>query len=69
MLRFNSFAHVIHTMQEPRIGKLLCINGCGIVYQWLRKNFLPTLTYEQINLIAETHESEGIVVIPFGNGA
>lgn len=56
-------------MQEPRIGKLLCINGCGIVYQWLRKNFLPTLTYEQINLIAETHESEGIVVIPFGNGA
>jgi xylulokinase len=70
--RVNGFAHVNHSQHQVRIGQLLCINGCGIQYAWLRKNMGNTGTsYEQME-----HEmsqvpvgSEGLVVLPFGNGS
>ena len=35
--RVNTFLHVNNTVEEPRNGVLLCVNGSGILYQWLRR--------------------------------
>ncbi len=68
--RINNFAHVNYTKQTPILGKLLCINGAGIQYRWLR-NLSDSLTYENMNAKASEIPigSDGVVVIPFGNGA
>ncbi len=69
--RVNTFAHVNHSPENPRLGVLLCINGTGILNSWLKKNIGGTLTYDQMNHLAETVPagSEGITILPFGNGA
>jgi xylulokinase len=70
--RVNTFAHVNHTAQDPRLGVLLCINGTGIMNSWLRRNVaLPGVTYSEMNEMAEDIPigSEGISIQPFGNGA
>jgi len=69
--RVNPFAHVNHTKENTRLGVLLCINGTGIQNSWIRKNAGNGLSYEEINKLAEgvAIGSEGILVIPFGNGA
>ncbi|MDC6351168.1 FGGY family carbohydrate kinase [Zeaxanthinibacter sp. PT1] len=66
----NSFAHVNHTAIKNRIGKLLCINGTGIQYRWL-KNILNASSYKQMDEWAGQVPagSEGLIVLPFGNGA
>jgi len=68
--RVNSFVHVNYELDTPRIGKLLNINGAGIQYRWLRNN-MGDETYESMNRKASKIAvgSEGVVVIPFGNGA
>ncbi len=68
--RINSFVHVNYTKEKPTVGKLLCINGAGIQYRWLR-NHSGLDSYENMNLKAEEIPvgSDGVVVIPFGNGA
>ncbi|MEO8254646.1 MAG: FGGY family carbohydrate kinase [Flavobacterium sp.] len=68
--RINSFVHVNYTDQNPTVGKLLCINGAGIQYRWLR-NHCGMDSYENMNVKAEEISvgSDGVVVIPFGNGA
>lgn len=68
--RVNTFLHVNHTEQEPRLGILLCINGIGITNSWIRKNFTPQLTFEEMNTLAATAPvgSAGLLFIPFGNG-
>ena len=65
----NNFAHVNYSKGRPRIGKLLCINGAGILYRWLR-NQLAVNTYEEMNVLASEVGigSEGIFIFPFGNG-
>ena len=35
--RINHFAHVNYTKKSTIVGKLLCINGTGIQYKWLRE--------------------------------
>lgn len=69
--RVNTFAHVNYTKDVNRLGVLLCINGTGILNAWLRRNVAPDLKYEQINVEAGSIPigSEGVSVIPFGNGA
>ncbi len=69
--RVNQFAHVNYTVEQPRLGVLLCINGTGIQNSWLRKNVASNLSYNEINQIAGTVPvgSDGVVVLPFGNGA
>lgn len=69
--RVNLFAHVNHSFAQPRLGILLCINGTGIQNSWLRKNIDTGLTYDEINTMASKVPvgSEGIQVLPFGNGA
>jgi len=69
--RVNNFAHVNYEVgKEPRIGKLLCINGAGIQYRWLLNN-LSVNSYEDMNHLASEIEvgSDGVCLIPFGNGA
>lgn len=68
--KVNNFAHVNYDKQHPYIGKLLCINGSGILYRWLLKNFKAN-SYQEMNEQASTVPvgSEGALIIPFGNGA
>ncbi|HLU94777.1 MAG TPA: FGGY family carbohydrate kinase [Membranihabitans sp.] len=70
--RTNSFAHVNYTAENPRIGTLLCINGAGILYSWVRKNVTGQATsYDDMENRAQSIPlgSEGVSILPFGNGA
>ena len=71
--RVNVFVHVNHSADDPRYGVLLCLNGTGILNSWLKHNFVTGegLDYEQMNELAAQVPvgSEGLVVLPYGNGA
>lgn len=70
--RVNTFAHVNYTAENPRLGVLLCINGVGILNSWVKRNIVPTvISYNQLNDIAAAVPigSDGISILPFGNGA
>ncbi|MCB0666623.1 MAG: carbohydrate kinase [Saprospiraceae bacterium] len=69
--RVNGFAHVNHTNEKTRIGILLCINGAGIQYSWMRKMIAPGVPYADLEKKASSVDigSDGLCVIPFGNGA
>jgi xylulokinase len=69
--RINTFAHVNHTAAQKRLGVLLCINGTGILNRWVRNITGEHLSYQQVNAAAAgiNPGSDGIVVLPFGNGA
>jgi xylulokinase len=70
--RVNTFAHVNHTARDPRLGVLLCINGTGILNSWIRRNIAPEgISYARMNELAAEVPigSEGISILPFGNGA
>ena len=70
--RVNTFAHVNHSAQAPRLGVLLCINGTGILNSWMRRNVAPEgCSYEDLNRMADSVPigSEGVSILPFGNGA
>jgi len=68
--RVNSFAHINYTNEKPRIGVLLCINGAGIQYRWVRDLLASGHAYNEIENIAATVSinSEGLQIFPFGNG-
>ncbi|MEM6641815.1 MAG: FGGY family carbohydrate kinase [Bacteroidota bacterium] len=69
--RVNGFAHINHTAEQNRIGVLLCINGAGSQYAWIKNTIAEGFTYQQM----EAHAlkvpigAEGLKVFPFGNGA
>jgi xylulokinase len=71
--RVNTFVHVNHQPGKPRYGVLLCINGTGILYRWIKENLIrdETISYDDMNNIALNTPigSGGISVLPFGNGA
>lgn len=69
--RVNNFLHVNSTNQELRIGILMCINGCGSLYRWLRATCAPESPYTELNSLAEQAPvgSNGLVALPYGNGA
>ncbi|MBR2856773.1 MAG: carbohydrate kinase [Bacteroidales bacterium] len=70
--RVNTFAHVNHTADDPRLGVLLCINGTGILNSWMKRNVAPEgVSYAQMNDLAATAPvgSAGVSIMPFGNGA
>ena len=70
--RVNTFLHVTSkTVDEPRLGVLLCINGTGIMNSWIRRNVTHDLSYPQMNDLAATAPvgSDGLMILPFGNGA
>ena len=71
--RVNVFVHVNHSVDNPRYGVLLCLNGTGILNSWLKHNFVAGegLDYEQMNELAAQVPvgSDGLVILPYGNGA
>lgn len=70
--RTNSFAHINYTPDQPRIGTLLCINGAGILYSWIRKNITgQEFSYGELEQRAASVSpgSDGLMFLPFGNGA
>ena len=69
--RVNTFAHVNHSKDQTRLGVLLCINGTGILNAWTHRNITPEIGYAEMNDLAASVPigSEGVTVIPFGNGA
>ncbi len=70
--RVNTFAHVNHTNKLTRLGVLLCINGTGILYSWIRKNmFRKLMDYDSLNSAAFNVPigSDGLSILPFGNGS
>lgn len=70
--RVNSFAHVNHTAQQPRIGVLLCINGAGIQHSWMRRQVAGAgVSYLDMERMAAEVQpgSDGLRILPFGNGA
>ncbi len=69
--RVNTFAHVNHSAEQTRLGVLLCINGTGILNAWVHRNIIPDMSYAEMNDFASSVPigSEGVTVIPFGNGA
>ena len=70
--RVNTFAHVNYTTELDRLGVLLCINGTGILNAWIRRNVAPEgISYADMNVMMENVPigSEGVTIIPFGNGA
>jgi xylulokinase len=72
--RVNTFMHVTDSPAKTRNGVLLCVNGTGILYSWLRKLLSPikgTINYSELNTLAEkaTVGADGLRVYPFGNGA
>lgn len=69
--RVNTFAHVNHSADQTRLGVLLCVNGTGILNAWVHRNITPDISYAAMNDLAATVPigSEGVTIIPFGNGA
>jgi xylulokinase len=73
--RVNTFLHVNDTETQKRNGVLLCINGSGILYQWLRKTMSlgstsGPVSYDALNAEAAkaTPGAKGLLFYPFGNG-
>ncbi len=69
--RVNTFANANYTTATDRLGVLLCINGTGILNAWMHRNVTSDLSYSEMNDLAASVPvgSEGVKIIPFGNGA
>jgi xylulokinase len=70
--RVNSFAHVNYADHFDRIGVLLCLNGAGIEYSWIKHQVARSEhSYADMERMASTVPvgSDGLCLLPFGNGA
>ncbi len=70
--RINSFTHVNYTKKLDSIGVLLCINGAGIQYSWIKHQIARTnQSYDDMERMIKSVPigSERLCVLPFGNGA
>lgn len=77
--RVNGFAHVNHgianhesRVTNHRIGILLCINGAGSLYRWLRQTVgQGSISYPDMERLAAAVPvgADGLRILPFGNGA
>jgi len=72
--RVNTFLHVTSRPEAPRNGVLVCVNGAGRSFSWLRQLLSlegEAVDYRLLNSKAESVSvgSEGLIFHPFGNGA
>lgn len=70
--RVNSFAHVNYAENNDSIGVLLCLNGAGIQYSWMKHQIARTdRNYSDMERMVSTVPigSDGLCILPFGNGA
>ena len=73
-MHINTFLHVNNTEINASNGILVCVNGTGILYSWLKKllnNKSNNIDYCHMNNMVEsvTPGSEKLICFPFGNGA
>ena len=67
--RINTFLHCNNTKSNKRNGLLLCINGSGIAFSWI-KSLLNESSYKEMDFKSESvKSSEGVQFYSFGNGA
>ncbi len=72
--RVNTFLHVTNSSDAPRNGVLVCVNGAGRSYSWLRQLLGANgqaMGYDQLNGYAQSTPigADGLIFHPFGNGA
>jgi xylulokinase len=69
--RVNTFAHVNHLSEKKSLGVLMCINGTGILYKFIKNLIGEELSYSALNTLTENVSagSEGVLILPFGNGS
>lgn len=70
--RVNAFAHVNYEEAQNRIGILLCLNGAGIQYSWIKHQIARGETsYSDMERMLSSVPvgSGGVCILPFGNGA
>jgi xylulokinase len=72
--RVNAFVHVNNEPARPRYGVLMCVNGTGILYSWLRRQLVGdsgAVPYDELNRVSAQAPvgSDGLLVLPYGNGA
>lgn len=70
--RVNGFAHVNYEDDLDRIGILLCLNGAGIQYSWMKHQVARAQQgYEDMERMVSSVPigSGGVCILPFGNGA
>lgn len=72
--RINTFLHVNDTEEHPRNGVLICVNGTGILYSWMRKVLNSgggEIDFDQMNEMVQSVApgASGVQCLPFGNGA
>ncbi len=72
--RINTFQHVNNSPDNDRNGILICVNGSGSMYSWLRRLLsisATDLSFEDMNILAQQAPigSKGLQFYPFGNGA
>ena len=66
--RINTFIHCNNSNLKKRNGLLLCINGSGIAYSWI-KSVLKESSYKEMDEKSEViDDSRGLKFYPFGNG-
>ena len=72
--RVNIFVNVNSHRETPRYGVLLCVNGTGILNQWMKRNLAgygERWDYPAMNELAAEAPvgSLGLAILPYGNGA
>ncbi|WP_016957170.1 xylulokinase [Catenovulum agarivorans] len=72
--RVNTFQHVSSTTDNNANGVLLCVNGTGRLFSWLRSVVSvqgQQVDYPYLNELAKDVAigSDGLSMLPFGNGA
>ena len=68
--RVNTFLHVNSRPDLLRLGVLLCVNGAGGFYSWIRK-VTGANTFSDLNQLAEASlpGANGLIAYSYGNGA
>jgi len=67
--RVNTFLHCNNTSLKKRNGILLCVNGSGIAYSWIR-SVLGEISYSEMDKKAELIKNlDDLIFFPFGNGS
>ncbi len=69
--RVNVFSHVNDSPENLRRGVLLCVNGAGILYSWIRRRIVKGASFNKMNCLAMEAPagSGGLMMFPFGNGS
>ncbi len=69
--RVNAFTHVNYETNFDRVGVLLCINGAGIQYSWMKHQMGIKKAYADMERMASTVPigCDGLCILPFGNGS